>query len=61
MIPDAITTPFRIATTLEKRREGEDEPYETLTDTSWHEPDGTEITDQQRIDQLEAAQRQKGT
>lgn len=54
---DALTNPYRIATRLDKRREGESEPYETLTSASWHEPDGTEITDEKRIAELEAAHR----
>lgn len=54
---DGITAPYRIATTLQKRRAGETEPYETLTDSTWHEPDGTEITDTDRIAELEAAHR----
>lgn len=48
--------PMRMQTTLRKRRAGEAAPYETIETTSWHEPDGTEITDQQRIDALEARQ-----
>lgn len=50
---EGISAPYRVQTTLEKRHEGEEEPYETLTDSSWHEPDGTEITDQRRIQELE--------
>jgi hypothetical protein len=58
---EAIRAPYRIQTKLEKRRESDAEPYETLTTSTWYEADGAEITDQERIDQLEAEQRQKGT
>lgn len=54
---DAIQTPYRIAVTLEKRREGDTTPYETIQSQSWHEPDGTEISDTARIAELEAAHR----
>ena len=56
---DVIQHPFRIQTTLEKRREGESEPYEVVSESSWHEADGTEITDPDRIAELEAAQQRK--
>jgi hypothetical protein len=58
---EAIRTPYRIQTRLDKRREREAEPYETIKTSTWYEADGAEITDQERIDQLEAEQRQKGT
>jgi hypothetical protein len=50
---DVIIRPYKLQTTLKKRREGEDEPYEIITDESWHEPDGTQITDPGRIGELE--------
>lgn len=56
---DNLGRPYRVAITLEKRHENEADPYETVTESSWHEPDGSEITDEQRIAELEAAQRQK--
>ena len=54
---ETLSGPYRIATRLDKRRAPDAEPYETLTATSWHEQDGTEITDTQRIAQLEAEHR----
>ncbi len=54
---ETITSPYRVATKLEKRREGEPDPYETLTTATWFEADGSEITDTERIAALEAAQR----
>ena len=56
---DVIKQPYRIQFTIEKRREGETEPYETVSESSWHEADGTEITDPNRIAELDAAQRRK--
>lgn len=55
---DNIGRPYRVAVTIDKRRGGDAEPYATITDTSWHEPDGSEITNEQRIAELEADQRQ---
>ena len=56
MDTDSITTPYRITTQLTKRREGDDEPYEVIDHLYWHEADGTEVTDPERIRELEEAQ-----
>ncbi len=52
---DAIKTGVKISVRLEKRREGNPDPYEVTTETSWHDADGGIITDKERIAALEAA------
>lgn len=51
-----LNGPIRLQTTLKKRRVGESEPYATIIEESWHEQDGSEIADQQRIDELNQRQ-----
>lgn len=51
---ETIQRPYRIASKLAKRREGESEPYEVIENIWWHEPDGTEVTDPARFAELEA-------
>lgn len=51
---------IRVASKLEKRRQvdidaGITEPYEVINDLSWHNADGTEITDSERFAELETA------
>jgi len=54
---DVLTTgPMKIKTTLVKYNEGETEPFEVLEQVSWHESDGTEVTDPARIAELIAAE-----
>lgn len=57
---ETIARPYRLTSSLEKRREGEDQPYEVINHSWWHEPDGTEITDLDRIAELEADLAEKG-
>lgn len=50
---------FRVASRLEKRRQadidaGVTEPYEVVEQLSWHNPDGTEIDDPTRFEELES-------
>ena len=56
MTEDKTRIAVKHETTIAKYRDGEDEPYETVEGTPvWTEPDGTEITDQDRIKRLEQA------
>lgn len=55
---ESIQSPCRIQLTVTKRKA--DDPAYRLVEAdepTWHEPDGTEITDPERIAELEAARR----
>jgi hypothetical protein len=54
MESDSLGGPYRIGSTVAKTRTGEPAPYEVSEEHEWFEPDGTPITDQARIDELEA-------
>lgn len=52
-----ITGPYKVSFRIEKWSEDQDPetdaPYDDETTESWHEPDGSEITDPNRIAELE--------
>lgn len=56
---DTVTGPVKHTTTLQKYHGEIDpdnpgvEPFEIVTVSAWFEPDGTEITDPERIAELE--------
>ena len=57
---DAFDKPVRIHSKLEKRRADDPtaEPYEVIEDVSWHDIDGSEITDE-RAATLEAEHQER--
>jgi hypothetical protein len=54
---DKITGPYKVALRIEKFHSEEERltgvPFEDETTASWHDPDGSEITDPARIAELE--------
>lgn len=52
----AVTKPFKIETRLDTYDDATGVLLRTETSEQWYEPDGTEIHDPARIDELEARQ-----
>ena len=61
MAIDTLGAPYRVKSRVEKRREKGGPVYEVSETSVWYEPDGTEITDTTRIEELEAGTRRKET
>ena len=55
MTEDNTRIAVKHETMIAKFRDGEDEPYQIVASWVWTDPDGTEITDQDRIARLEKA------
>ena len=61
MAIETLSAPYRVKSRVDKRHEKGGPVYEVSETMCWYEPDGTEITDAKRIEELEAGTRRKET